>query len=97
MKNVQVIDGADNTKYPIYAAPEDDFDMIFPNGADLEFIEDFVDRVGEEAARKILTAMWDRPILKEDAMGIHGTLFYELAEKKRKFYPMKRFSDDKTG
>ncbi len=48
MKNIQVIDGADNSTYSIFAATEDEFEIIFPVGTDIEFIEDFVDRVGEE-------------------------------------------------
>lgn len=43
VKNIQVIDGADNCTYNIYAATEEEFDDIFPNGADVEFIEDYFD------------------------------------------------------
>ncbi|MBV8564675.1 MAG: hypothetical protein JO273_04380 [Methylobacteriaceae bacterium] len=97
MKNIQVIDGADNCKYRVFAATESEFELIFPNGADLEFIEDFLDRVGEELGSEIMDAISTRPIEKEDVKGIHGTLFYELINVKKKFYPNKRFSDDKRG
>ncbi|MEG7978457.1 MAG: hypothetical protein NY202_00600 [Mollicutes bacterium UO1] len=40
-KNIQVIDGADNCHYPIYSIEEEYFNLIFPNGQDIEFIEDF--------------------------------------------------------
>lgn len=52
MKNIQVIDGADNATYSIFQATEEDFDQIFPQpGQDIEIAEDYVDRVGEEATR----------------------------------------------
>ena len=97
MKNIQVIDGADNSKYLVFSATESEFELIFPNDADLEFIEDFFDRVGEELGSVTMAAIFDRPIEKKDVKGIHGTLFYQLINIKKKFYPNKRFSDDKYG
>jgi len=41
-KNIQVIDGAINCHYPIYSIEEEYFNLIFPNGQDIEFIEDFI-------------------------------------------------------
>jgi hypothetical protein len=35
-----------------------------------------------------IETLWERPIKKSDAMGIHGTIFYEL-ERYRKVYPGK--------
>ena len=90
MKNVQVIDDAVNTAYAIYAATEEEFISIFPHtGQDVEFVEDFIERLGESAARETLEAMWSRPVDKKSVIGIHGTLFYGLTEK-RKFYENKR-------
>jgi hypothetical protein len=40
-KNIQVIDGADNCHYPIYSIEEEYFALIFPNGQDIEFVDDF--------------------------------------------------------
>jgi hypothetical protein len=40
-KNIQVIDGAINCHYPIYSIEEEYFNLIFPNGQDIEFIDDF--------------------------------------------------------
>jgi hypothetical protein len=86
MKNVQIIDGADNATFSIFQASEKEFDAIFPEGRDLEFIEDFIERAGEKRADVILSAIWKRPILKRDAQGLHGTLFYGWADR-RKHYP----------
>jgi len=93
MKNIQVIDGAQNCAYSIYAASNRAFKAIFPgDGQDIEFIEDFIKRVGQKKAGKILGPIWRRRLEKQDVNGINGTLFYELKTKKR-FYPTKRETD----
>ena len=44
MKNIQVIDGADNAVYDVFAATDDEFAMIFPAGHDVAFIDEVMDR-----------------------------------------------------
>jgi len=92
-RNVQVIDGARNCTFDIFSTPEEDFGQIFPaDGQDIEFIGDFLARVGEAEGLRILTAMWDSREDKKRVHGIHGTLFYEL-DFKKEFYPTKRESE----
>ncbi len=93
MKNVQIIDGAINCTYPIYAFTGDEFSSIFPAfGQDIEFIDDARDRIGSDKLGKVLKEVWKRPVKKSDVIGIQGTLFYELEEKK-KYYPSKSEKD----
>ena len=92
MKNIQIIDGADNCTYSVFAATEEEFSAIFPGETDIEFSEDFFDRVGEERGIEITRPIWQRPVNKKNVEGIHGTLFYQLLDKKR-FYPTKRESE----
>ena len=92
MKNIQVIDGAANCAYDIFQATDEEFLFIFPCGTDIEFIDDLVYRVGEDEAYKVLDKIWPRKINKKSACGIHGTLFYELPNKK-KYYPTKHETD----
>jgi len=40
-RNVQVIDTALNCTYDVYSVSENDFMLLFPNGQDVEFAEDF--------------------------------------------------------
>lgn len=89
MKNIQVIDGAVNATLSIFQATEEEFDIIFPNGRDIEIAEDLVARLGENEAGLLLSPLWERPILKRDASGIHGTLFYD-AEERREFLPVSK-------
>lgn len=94
LKNIQVIDGALNCTYSIFQATAAEFRSIFPGkGQDMEFASTFVRRVGEVRARKIMDPIWNRPIAKKDAVGIHGTLFYEFEDRKRYFPRSKREKD----
>jgi len=49
MKNIQVIDGADNAAYDIFAATDEEFAMIFPAGQDVAFISEVLNRGPKEA------------------------------------------------
>ena len=89
MKNIQVIDAADNCTYSIFAASDDDFASIFPGGTDIEFSEDLFQRLGEDLAIEITNRLWKRRSDKKATTGIHGTLYYQLLGKKV-FYPTKK-------
>lgn len=93
MKNIQIIDGAVNATFSVFQATVEEFDAIFPDGRDMELVEDFFDRLGEEAAIAVLTPIWDRPILKRDALGIHGTLFYNNERRRDRIPASKREVD----
>ena len=79
MKNVQIIDGANNATFSVFQATDEEYAALFPNGRDMALAEDLIERLGEEEAGRVLAPLWNRPILKRDAMGIHGTLFYDNA------------------
>ena len=90
MKNIQVIDGAMNASYAIFATTDDEFSALFPGeGQDVEFIEDVIERLGDSETGKLMAPIWGRPIAKSAVNGIHGTLFYEMQHKK-KYYENKR-------
>lgn len=97
MPNIQVIDDAGNCTYDVFEIEQDGFDLIFPSkGQDVEFIEDFFERVGDQRAIAVMTPVWKRRLKKPEVRGIHGTLFYGL-ESKKEFYPTKRESEMVTG
>ena len=96
-KNIKVIDGARNCTYSIFVANEDDFKQIFPeSGQDIEFVKDFVKRVGKKRANEIQKRLWLAPVDKKKVQGISGTLFYEL-EFKKQYYPTKIEGEMVTG
>lgn len=93
MKNIQIIDGAVNATYSLFQATEDEFVTIFPDGKDMEMVEDLIERLGERAAALMLASLWERPILKRDALGIHGTLFYDNEHRREHIPKTKREVD----
>lgn len=40
VKNIQIFDGADNAVYDVFAAADEEFDLIFPDGTDVAFIDE---------------------------------------------------------
>jgi hypothetical protein len=96
VKNIQVIDGATNVAYDIFQVSDEVFVLIFPEpGQNIEFEVDWFARNDAmfPDGSTIYDDMWDRPQVKSQVQGIHGTLFYELKEEKAKYYPNKRESD----
>ena len=89
MKNIQVIDGADNCVYDIFAAPEEVFDLVFASGTDVAFAEELEKRSDADHIAKALATIWAKRVPKSQVQGIHGTLFYGLIAK-RKYYPTLR-------
>lgn len=92
MKNIQIIDGADNCVYDVFAATEDEFALIFPQGTDIAFIDEVMQRADGYAIDQAFEAIWARRVPKPAVQGIHGTLFYELQSKKQ-YYPTRRDED----
>jgi len=92
MKNIQVIDGATNCVYDIFAATDEEFNKIFPGDTNIAFIDEVYAREDEIELDVIFNNIWRRPIKKSQARGVHGTIFYELDEKKV-FYPNRRDED----
>jgi hypothetical protein len=89
IKNIQVIDGADNCTFSIFQATDKVFALIFPEaGQDIQFAEDL-----SKAAIKAIGTIWERPVAKPDANGIHGTIFYEFSKKRKCFPETKRERD----
>ena len=54
MKNIQIIDGAVNCTYDIFAATEEEFSQIFLGDTDIEFNTDVYKRLGEEKSARIV-------------------------------------------
>lgn len=97
MKNIQIIDSAVNCTYSIYSITDEQFEKIFIGDSDVEFIEDVERRLDKEEFQQLHSSLWERPIEKVNAVGIHGTMFYGLHDLKRRFYPNKKFYDDVYG
>ena len=89
MKNIQVIDGAENCVYDIFQALDEEFSLIFSDGRDIAFIDEVYASGDPFALNAAFSRIWRRRVRKSDANGIHGLLFYELPEKKI-YYPSRK-------
>jgi hypothetical protein len=89
MKNIQVIDAAENCVYDIFAATETEFALIFPPGQDIAFIDEVYNRVDEESLKVAFKNIWLRRVPKAEVQGIHGLLFYQL-DAKKVYYPTRK-------
>lgn len=86
MKNIQIIDGALNCTFSLFQATDEEFAPIFPeSGQDIQYAEDLPSLPDVDVVLAALSRIWLRPIRKRDAMGIHGTLFYQLERYKKVF------------
>lgn len=88
-KHIQVIDGAVNCVYDIFAITEEEFSLIFPEGQDVAFIDEVYERGNRRQLDAAFTNIWRRRTPKKDAVGIDGLLFYEL-DAKKSYYPTRR-------
>jgi hypothetical protein len=83
MKNIQVIDGANNAVYDIFSSTDEEFALIFPPGEDIAFSDEVWTRADYDALAAAFTAIWSRRVPKVQVQGIHGLLFYGLEDKKQ--------------
>ncbi|MBX8495024.1 hypothetical protein [Pseudomonas cichorii] len=86
MKNIHIIDGAENCVYDIFSVTDEEFDKIFPKGTNIAFIDEVYARGSESVLDMVFKNIWSRPVRKSYVQGIHGIIFYELDEKKV-YYP----------
>lgn len=94
MKNIQVIDGAENCVYDIFAATDEEFTLVFPKGTDITFIDEVYAGGNRKRLDAVFNKIWQRRVkTSEVQQGIHGTIFYEPEEKKL-HYPSRR--DEKS-
>ena len=81
MRNIQVIDGASNCVYDIFAATDEEFSMIFPDGQDVAFINEVMARGSSDSLDAAFEQIWRRRVPKGQVIGIHGLLYYGLDHK----------------
>jgi hypothetical protein len=57
MKNIQIIDGAQNCTYSLFAATNREFAALFPNDEDVAFPDEVFRRLGKRRAAQIFSAL----------------------------------------
>jgi hypothetical protein len=86
MKNIQIIDGAENCVYDIFSCEDSAFNVLFPAGTNVAFADEIWAREDQSLLGRIFDELWQRPVRKNEVAGIHGIIFYGLSEKKA-YYP----------
>lgn len=89
MKNILIVDGAVNATFSVFQATDEEFITLFPNGEEIDVIEDVIERAGDTVAGEIFARVWERPILKSEAHGIHALVIYDEPSR-RDFLPTSR-------
>ncbi|MEI2456959.1 MULTISPECIES: hypothetical protein [Lysobacter] len=88
MKYVQVVDSAINCTYDVFAVEDADFDLLYPPGQNVAFIDEVLARHPPRALEPVFERLWRNRVPKREAMGLHGLLFYDM-EHKKPFYPQR--------
>jgi len=88
VKNIQVIDSAQNAVYDIFAAPAH-VDLVFLPGTAIAFSQEIATRPDADKVFDVLNGIWGSRLAKTDVVGTHRTLFYGLRHK-RQYYPTLR-------
>lgn len=82
MKNVQVIDGALNCVYDIFAATEEEFALIFPSGQDIAFIDEVYAAAADAAALdKAFESLWTGGLPRRRRWASTASCFMGLTRK----------------
>ena len=72
MKHIEIVDGALNSRFELYAVTDQIFDLLFPADEDEIYLEDLSKELQEDAA------FWDqvyaREVDRRTVQGIHGIL-----------------------
>jgi hypothetical protein len=93
MKNIQLVEPAENCAFLVHSVSEKDFKLVFPaKGQDIEFVEDLLARLGKRRAGQVLSRLFRRYVDKQQIHGIHGTLFL-MCEGRKQYFPNKRETD----
>ena len=80
MRNIEVVDGALNSRFEIYAVTDEDFDRIFGDETDDAYLEDLEEELQNDVE------FWDRvygqEVERQIVDGIHGILHTHPRAKK---------------
>lgn len=91
MKNIQVIDGALNSTFPIYEISTDVFDIMFPDNADVVFLDEVEDRFDVLGIDdNIWNQVYRHQVDKKTVVGIHGTLHLTGSPVSKVYFPTYR-------
>jgi hypothetical protein len=90
VKNIQVIDGAANSIFGIYQVPDDLFDVMFPNGTDVAFVDEIGKDFETRQGKRLWNMVYQHPVNKKRVDGIHGTLHLTGSPVDKEYFPTRK-------
>ena len=72
MKNIEIVDGALNSRFEIYTVEDDVFNALFPDGKDEIYLEDLSEKLQSDAV--FWERVYAREVERRSVQGIHGIL-----------------------
>ena len=97
MKNIQVIDGAVNSIFEIYRVPNALFDLMFPEGTDIAFIDDVENAFGMANKENLWDQVYRNRVDKKRVRGIHGTLHLTGSAVSKKYFQTRKEAEVNQG
>ncbi len=101
-RNIQVIDGAINSTYDVYQVPKFIFDIIFPDGTNIAFLDEVEIRFQTSNELRHLDEIqqwrlvYKKKLDKAKIRGIHGTLHLTGSPCNRAYFPTRLESQVKS-
>jgi len=92
MKNIQVIDGAANSVFEVYQVSDDIFELMFPNGNEIAFLDE-VEEALEDKGIEVWEPVYQDMVDKRQIAGIHGTLHFVASSCRKEYFPNRKESD----
>ena len=77
MKNIQVISGDQGEHGELFAATDDEFDLIFESGQNIAFMGKVLRRVPKVRLFAVMSRIFSRPVMPGVGIRVHGVLFHE--------------------
>ena len=92
MKNIQIIDGACNSVFEIYAIDDETFGNIFDNGKDVVFLSDLTEYLDYDKPeiQTFWLKVYSIKVDKKTVNGIHGTLHLDGSNCEKRYFPARK-------
>jgi hypothetical protein len=89
-RNIQVIDGAINSTFDVFEISDEQYNILFPNGRNVSFLDDFP-HLEDDA--EFWFNLYSTKLEKSKVIGIHGTLHSTGSYIEKTEFPNRKESD----
>jgi hypothetical protein len=92
MKYFMVIDGAQNSTHDVFCVGNSMFEIVFPEGTDIAFLDDVTDRVRSLGLGEIdfFEKLYSNLVDKKNILGLHGILHSTGSYCRKECFPTRK-------